>query len=442
MTARVVPGTLAAALAFAAAASAQTPQAAAPIAVRYVDAADGLSLEQAIARARAQEPSLRAARSRIDLAEAMKRQSAIRPNPSVSFERRDEPGGTDTQTMVALEWPLDLFRRSARVALAGREVATAQFAAAEQERQLAAEVRTRYGAVLLAVRDLQILDELAAITRRQHELLRSRVEEGAAPPLERDLLQVELQRLEADRLLQSGRADAALLELKRVLGMPPDAALAVRDTLEDLVQGEASAPPPAPPAATPIEERPDVREASSRIDAAEAKIAQAEAEGRFDASVFASYVRMDAGFPQRGFAADGGLVRVRGLFQYVSAGARVTIPVFDRNQGGVAAARAERAGAAAAYEAARLAARTEVAAAQVRDERARGALRLYGAPIRSVARQNLAVVAQSHELGRVTVFDVLGEQRRYLEVERAYASALREAYDARTALELALGGVR
>ena len=52
----------------------------------------------------------------------------------------------------------------------------------------------RYGDVLSAIRDLTILDELVTTTRRQHELLRSRVEEGATPPLERNLLDVELRR--------------------------------------------------------------------------------------------------------------------------------------------------------------------------------------------------------------------------------------------------------
>ena len=60
----------------------------------------------------------------------------------------------------------------------------------------------------------------------------------------------------------------------------------------------------------------------------------------------------------------------------------------------------------------------------------------------ALARQNLTVVSQSYDLGRVTVFDVLAEQRRYLEVERSYTEALRAAYDARTALTRALGGVR
>jgi cobalt-zinc-cadmium efflux system outer membrane protein len=120
----------------------------------------------------------------------------------------------------------------------------------------------------------------------------------------------------------------------------------------------------------------------------------------------------------------------------------LTIPVFDRNQGEIAVARAERTGAAAAHEAARLAAEAELASARARDERARQAVKLYGDGAQTLARHNLAVVGQSYELGRVTVFDVLAERRRYLDVERAYTEALRAAYEARTALNRALGEVR
>jgi cobalt-zinc-cadmium efflux system outer membrane protein len=439
MTTRIVLSVLIAALMTEVSAVAQAPISE-PVAKQYVDSVNGLSLEQAIARALEQEPSLRAARSEIDVARGMRLQASLRPNPTVSFERREEPAGTDNQTMVAVEWPLDLFRRSGRVAAADREVGVTELAVADQERLLAAEVRMRYGAVVGAVRDLAILDELFAATRRQHELLRSRVEEGAAPPLERDLLDVELRRLESDRLLQAGRTEAALFELKRVLGMRAEASLAVRDTLEDLVRRES--PAAAPPSATAaLDQRADVREAAARIALADAKIERAEAERRFDVSLFASYMRMDAGFPQRGFTPDARLERIRGVFHYVSAGAMITVPVLNRNQGEVAAARAEHAGAESAYEAARLAADAELAAARARDDRARQAVSAYTGA-HTLARQNLTVVGQSYELGRVTVFDVLAEQRRYLDVERAYTEALSAAYEARTAVTRALGGVR
>jgi outer membrane protein TolC len=126
----------------------------------------------------------------------------------------------------------------------------------------------------------------------------------------------------------------------------------------------------------------------------------------------------------------------------VAAGAAVTVPLRDRNQGSVAAAHAQRAGASAQLEAARLTAQAEVAAARVRDEHARQAVAVYTSDTRALARQNLNVVSQTYELGRATVFDVLTEQRRYLDVERAFTTALREAYEARQALRRALGDVR
>lgn len=439
MTRRIALSVLMATLLTGVSTSAQSPGGQAPLGGRFVDPANGLSLEQAIARALEQEPSLRAARSQVEVAQGTKLQASIRPNPSVSFERRQEPGGTDHLTTVGVEWPLDLFRRSERLAVADREVTVAQLSASDRERLLAAEVRARYGDALATIRELGLLDEIVAATQNQFDLLRSRVEQGASPPLERDLLDVELRRVQADRLLQEGRTETAVFELKRVLGMKADAPLTVRDTFEALVQRESAVAADVASTSMAVEQRADVREAAARIETAVAKIDRAESEGHVGVSLFGNYMRMDSGFPQRGFAPNGGLERVRGQFNYWSAGAMVTIPILNRNQGDVAVARAEQTGAAAAYDAARLAAEAEVASARARDGRAREAVKIYGAGAQALARQNLTVVGQSYELGRVTVFEVLAERRRYLDVQRAYTEALRAAYEARTALKRALG---
>ena len=153
MTARIVLSVLIATLLAVVSTSAQSPGGQAPLAGRFVDPTNGLSLEQAIARAIEQEPSLRAARSQVEVAQAAKSQASLRPNPSVSFEWRDEPGGTDHLATIGVEWPLDLFRRGERVAVADREVTVAQLSASDRERLLAAEVRARYGDVLATIRD-------------------------------------------------------------------------------------------------------------------------------------------------------------------------------------------------------------------------------------------------------------------------------------------------
>ena len=408
--------------------------------MQYVDERAGMTLDAAIARAREREPSLRAVRADIDVARGMRQQADLRPNPTLTVERREEPAGTDHQTSVGVQWPLDLYRRSARVQTADRLLQASEFAARDRERLLVASVRLQYGVAAAAVRDTVVAAEIVATAQRQLDLVRARVDAGGAPPLERDLLEVELQRFEAQRLLAAGRADAASVQLKRLLGMSPDESLLLRAGLETLVIGADGAATPA--GTPPITERPDVREAAARIAAADAHIDQARREGRADVSLYGTYMRMDAGFPQQGFGSTGQIERVRGQFNYVAGGAMIALPLFNRNQGQVAAAQAERSGAEARSAAAELAARAEVAAAQARDAQAQRAVALYGSGVRTLARQNLDVVRQTFELGRATVYDVLTEQRRYLDMEQAYTAALREAWEARAELRRALGETR
>jgi outer membrane protein TolC len=96
----------------------------------------------------------------------------------------------------------------------------------------------------------------------------------------------------------------------------------------------------------------------------------------------------------------------------------------------------------ATQEAVRLTAQAEIAGAAARDEHSQRAVAVYSDGARTLAQHNLDVVSQTYDLGHVTIFDVLAERRRYLDVERAFTSALREAYEARTMLKRALGETR
>jgi outer membrane protein TolC len=93
-------------------------------------------------------------------------------------------------------------------------------------------------------------------------------------------------------------------------------------------------------------------------------------------------------------------------------------------------------------EAARLTAASEVAEARVRLQQARAAAALYENAVRPLARRNLDTVRETYQLGRATVFDVLAEQRRYLDSERAFTQALSEVLLSRISLSRAMGEVR
>src|SRR5215831_2803214 len=103
---------------------------------RFIDTQSGLSLDTAIRQALEREPTLRSVRSEVEVAQGKRLQATLRPNPTVSIEQRQEPTSPDNQTMAQVQWPLDLFRRPARVAVADRAIEVSERAVEDRTRRL------------------------------------------------------------------------------------------------------------------------------------------------------------------------------------------------------------------------------------------------------------------------------------------------------------------
>ena len=399
--------------------------------------AQEVTIERLVSIAIESAPELRAARAEIAVAGGQVTQAGVRPNPSMMSSQEQGTGGT-MYTTVGVEWPLDLFRRPARIEAARRAGDIVFLSVQDRERLLAAAVREQAGRVLAARRMLEVTNEALAAARRMRDLLDRRVTEGGVPKLEANLAAVEALRIEADAALATGELEAATIELKALVGLAPDAQFTIADSLESLVR---SALPPRPSPPTAVQERPDIREALARMTLAEAQAEEARQAGRYDITVTGGYTRMQSGFAQQGFNDRGVRVPIEGIFHTVALGAQVKLPLFDRNQGALASARAERSRAEIVLEARRRTARAELEAAEALDREAWRAVELYASTVRDLARQNVDVVLEAYDLGRFPLSDLLGQQRRYLEVEAGYTAVLSRAYNARAAVRRALGEI-
>jgi cobalt-zinc-cadmium efflux system outer membrane protein len=402
-------------------------------------AQDG-TIEQLVATALERSPELRAARTEIAAAGGQVTQAGLRPNPTLSASRMLMTG-QQHQTLVEVEWPLDLYRRSARIGVAQDAVRLATLSIDDRQRILAASVREQAGRLLAARRNVEIMTEGLTAARRTRELLDARVTEGEIPKIEANIAAVEAGRIEADLALAQADVDAAAIELKALVGLPADAPLVLRESLEDVVRAQALPASPAPPAPS-IAARADIQAATARVALADARVEQARRDGRADVSLVGNYGREGYGFAQRGFDAAGRLVPVEGNFHSFEVGANLMLPLRNRNQGAVASAEAERSGEQQLLAARQLAAQAEIDAAVVRDREAQRAVDMYSTSIRDLARQNVDVQLEAYELGRTPLTELLAEQRRYLDVEAGYTAALSRAYDARVALRRARGETR
>jgi cobalt-zinc-cadmium efflux system outer membrane protein len=401
-------------------------------------AAQEVTVDQLVALALERSPALAAARSDIAVAEGERVQAALRPNPSVIGGNRRDVSGMDHEIEVGVEWPLDLFRRSSRIAVADQAITVASASIAERARMIAFAVREQAGRLLAARRTLAIRNEGVTAARRLRDLLEQRVTEGESPKLDANVAAVEALRAEAEAVSAAGDVEAEAIELKALVGLPPDAPLTLRGPLEALVR-DGAAPSAQSNAAEVLARRTDIREAHARVSLAEARVGEARQSGRYDVMLSGGYGHMRFGFPQSGLDMAGRHVPIEDVFQTVTVGATVTWPFRNRNQGAVAAAEAAREGARATVTAREVRARAELDAAAVRDREARRAVELYASTIRELARQNVDAFLEAYDLGRYTLADVLGEQRRYLDVEGSYTAVLLRAYEARVDLMRARG---
>ena len=337
--------------------------------------------------------------------------------------------------MATAMLPLELGgRRPARIAVAQRELEVRQHEVAQRERLLAAEVRIKFGETLAQALKLAFTEELLANNRRGYDLIAARVSEGATAPLEQNMALVELNRLRSMRENVEGKLEVLMLELRNLIGMPPEEPLRLRGDFSNLLDQPA---PIAIETERALRERPDLLAMRAMENLAEARIEQARAAGRLDASVLAGYERMNFGFPVFGITESGQLRPVQDVFHYFKLGVSLDLPVRNKNQGAIEAAVVEAETARQRREFAELTVRREVAAAYAQYGSAARAMEIFRVGVRDQAKANLDVVLQTYELGSKTLLDYIAEQRRFIELENDFIDAQLATYSARVQIERA-----
>lgn len=285
-----------------------------------------LTLEQAVSRAIAAAPVLRAGDAAIAAARAGRVQAAIRPNPTLSVEGENIAGTGDysllEQSEITASYSQAIERggkRTARIALAERDIAAAEAASGVVRLDLAAQVQRAFLDVLLA-------DETARIATDRLAMERA---------LEREA--IRRVRAAKDPLFVETRAAARIAEARLALDQAERRKAATRALLAAFWGGggesvEVDGDPLA--VANAIERHIDAAEALAGADAvlAEAEIARASAA--------VGYERTRAA---QDYTLSGGARYLRGTND-VALVAGISIPLgrFDRNQGNVARAQAEK----------------------------------------------------------------------------------------------------
>lgn len=367
-----------------------------------------LTLGQALEEAASRSPAIVAARQAMAAAEARVRQAGFRLNPELSVEVENFAGTGEfrgsrgLETTVAINQRLDLGgRRSARIGVAQAELAAQQLRLAIARADLFQQVREQFARAITARDRLRLAEENERRARELARIAGQLVDAGRDPPLR--AIRARSAAAQAMAELEAARAEerAARRTLAALFGVtsPPES---VTGSMVDLE-----------PSTLDPEQSLDVRLAEVERLAAEAGLRQELAARSLDPSV---------GVGVRQFRGTGDIALVGGL--------SVPIPIFDRNQGNIDAARANVAAAEArrASVLATITVRTRNAISNV--EAAQARVRALESAALPEGFEALRLAQQSYRAGRATLLELLDAQNAYTAAESALI-------DARLALALA-----
>lgn len=382
-------------------------------------AAQGLSLPEALSAAFANNPELAAAGREIGIAEGERRQAGLIPNPELSWEVEDTRRDTSTTT-VTLSQALELGgKRGARIAVASSGQTIAQLDLQRQRNGLRADVVQAFHSALRAQTAVELAQQSQALTARGLKVVQGRVTAGQSSPVEATRAQVQLAQAHAEVRRAETQRTVAFQALARLTGSPLAAFREVQAA--DLSPGAA---PSTDALLAQLEQTAEWRLAAAQIERGDASLGSEKAQRIPDLTVSlgSQYSREDR---ER--------VNVVGL--------SMPLPLFDRNQGNVLAAARRADQARDLRNAVELRLRSETRSAVSQWRTALQDVEDYDRTILPSAQQAVDTATRGFEMGKFAFLDVLDAQRTLIEARALYLEALAQATDARAQVERIYGDV-
>lgn len=371
-------------------------------------AADALTLERVVERFLQRNLAVEAARFRVDVARAEQIAARLRPNPTLTLaaENLKVAGSTPAGDLYEvsatysqpLEWP-QVRRLRAEVGDLGVTAAEAQLA--DVLRQRLADVRRTFFEAVLARHALANAENNY---RGFEELLRFnqvRFREGAIA--EGELLKTRLERVKFDAAIAQARLAMRQATVK-LLGL-----LGESEFAQPAVAGEftfqAGTIDLSGLREVTLRAAPSIKVAEAAVQLAVRRVALEEARGAPLVSPFAGFKRV-------------------GPDSTVLLGVAVPLPLFDRNQAGVARARAEADVARTELAQARTRVLTEVELAYAAWQSAQQRVLAFQRELLPQAEEVRTIAQAAYKEGAIDLLALLDAERTRADVQQQYAQAL------------------
>lgn len=371
------------------------------------EAPAGLTLDEVEAMARACNPAIAEIAARVRAAQGQYVQVGLPPNPTVGYLGSEigNEGSAGQQGLIVGQEFIRGNKLGLNRAVESREVLRRQQDLAAQLQRLTTDVRIAFYDAYLAQRRVELSRDLQTVGRQSAATANMLLE--AAEGRRTDLLQAEIesQRASIDLAQADSNFRGAWRRLALLVGrpdMPVEALAADVETLRWACSWEQTRD-------RLLESSPEVSEALAVVEKARWALSRARVEPIPDVAAQASVQYDDA-------SSD------------TIAGAQISLPIplWNRNQGGVARAQAELTAAKFRLESVQLRLEQRLTGQYQQYETALARVDALKGQILDRAQQNLDVATQGYRAGELGFLDFLTVQRTYFQANLEYLTALSE----------------
>ena len=367
-----------------------------------------LTLDQAVSKALATNPTLRAAALDVAIAEGARRQAGLLRNPELSYVREGTQRGNRTQT-VQISQVIELGgKRAARITLAERERSLAQGNLGVARTDLRADVTTAYFDALSAQERLALAQASLDVATKAVNVAAKRVAAGRISPVEQDRASV----VQGSARLEVQQAQSELFIAVHALSAywGETAATSQRLAIPDL---DLTPTPALHELQQQLDALPQLRRSRLQAEREEAQVGLDRSQRIPDVTLIAGRQKDDE------------IGRSQAVF-----GVSLPIPLFNRNQGSLQASLSRAEKARTEVEAERLRLRQSLTTAFQRADLSREQVRTMREDILPRAQRVFEATVTGFEAGKFSFLDVLDAQRTLLQIRTQYIQALSDRYRA------------
>lgn len=372
------------------------------------------SLEQLIAMAESRNPRLAEAVAEIDKAIGYHHQAGLYPNP-VAQSGAMQLGGIESQYFAQLSQEI-VTRQKLRIdsAQTGQSVKQAEMRFLVVRYSLLANIRKGYAAVIAAEMRMTALQKLVDIARNSAKTAEQLVNSGEGARTDLLLMEIELEKAEVALENAQVAAHGARQQLAAIMGVREmqlgelaGSLVTSFDRLAEEVAVDGYIPHNA-----------EIMMADIEVDRTRLAAKRAEVEPFPNVTVNSGYMRQS-----------------EGAVNMAILNFSVPVPIWNRNQGNIRAARADIGRAANAAEQWRNEVAREMADAIARFRAARQQVTRFEERIIPKSEKSVEIIQTGFETGEFDFQRLLQAQRSYVEAELGYIQSLEAQWNA--AAELA-----